>query len=404
MRPSARAFCRLATLHLHTLLLCCALSPSICGQAPFPGTQPGSSIGGQLPAGYETSGAAWHPRLDRLLVVSDEGWLSSLDAAGGEVTTWPVAGDLEAVCVADPDSPRIYIGREQPDAILEYDLDHHVVLRTFDLTPFLTTAPNLGLEAMTFVPDPSHPEGGRFYVGVQETGAILVVDLPIATSSTSTAVTLVQSILPTPTIPDLAGLDFDRTSGVLWACHDLANTLRAMQPIGPTALSVLGDYVLPGNCQEGIAIDPCNRLFVTDDSGPLWSYGSFLAPSTSASWTNYGAGHPGTLQVPSLTMATTPIAGAVARIQIGNSLGTPTLAALVLGSARATAPTPFGGMLLVAPAVVLPVALSVTGELLPLPLHTQLCGQMLNLQAVELDLGASHGVAFSAGLELMIGI
>lgn len=393
----------MSPLNLHSIAVCLALCINVSGQSPFPGTQPGNSVGGQLPAGYETSGATWHPRIDRLFVVSDCGLLSSLDAVGGDVTTWSVPGDLEGVCVANPESSRIYIGREHPDAILEYDLAQNVVLRTFNLTPFITTPYNLGLEALTFVPDRNHPEGGRFYVGVQQTGTIFVFDLPILSSASSTAVTLVNSITPAPAITDLSGLDFDRASGVLWACYDSANILRAMQPIGSTALTIIGNYVLPGSDQEGIAIDPCNRLFVTDDTGPLWSYGSFLTPATSASWVNYGTGHPGTLGVPSLTMATDPIGGTVAELQIGNSLGLPTIAALILGSDRTTLPTPFGGTLLVDPTFVLTVALGITETVVQIPLHTQLCGQMFTLQVVEVDLGASHSIAFSEGLELLIG-
>ena len=52
---------------------------------------------GGLPAGYEPSGAVWHPRLGVLLLVSDNGWVSRMDADGQNAMTWLTGGDLEAI-------------------------------------------------------------------------------------------------------------------------------------------------------------------------------------------------------------------------------------------------------------------------------------------------------------------
>ena len=61
-----------------------------------------NEIGGDLPAGYEPSGAVWHLRLNVLFIVGDGGQVSQLDADGLNVTTWEVGGDLEGICVAAP--------------------------------------------------------------------------------------------------------------------------------------------------------------------------------------------------------------------------------------------------------------------------------------------------------------
>ena len=70
---------------------------------PFPAEAlPGTEIGGGLPAGYEPSGAVWHTGLSKLLLVSDDGLVSMMNADGTSVNNWSVAGDLEAISVADP--------------------------------------------------------------------------------------------------------------------------------------------------------------------------------------------------------------------------------------------------------------------------------------------------------------
>jgi len=256
------------------------LSASATAQAPFPGATPPTSIGTNLPPGYEASGAAWHSRLDLLYVIDDDGGLSSMNRDGSNVNTWAVPGDLEAVCVADPNSNFIYIGREQPDAVLEFDLTTNSVSRVFDLTPFIMSAiSNEGLEAMTFVPDPGHPEGGLFYAGEQATGDIYVFDLPIQTSATSTAVTFLGSFSPAPAIVDISGLDYERSAGVLWACYDSSDVLRKMTLTSATSATVSANYVFPGADQEGIAIDESNHhLFVSDDGGFVFRFDSFPTP------------------------------------------------------------------------------------------------------------------------------
>ena len=74
-------------------------------------------IGGLLPHGFEPSGAAWQPRTHRLIVVSDDGRIAEIDAEGGALRVWPLAGDLEDVCIADAASDRVYVAVESPPSI-----------------------------------------------------------------------------------------------------------------------------------------------------------------------------------------------------------------------------------------------------------------------------------------------
>lgn len=129
---------------------------------PWPGQLPGTEIGNGLPAGYEPSGAAWHTGLNKLFTVWDNGTVSMMDYDGTNITNWSVFGDLEGVCIADPTTDFVYVGLERPDdGIKELNITSGQVTRFFDLTPWMQSQePNYGLEALTFVPDTSHPEVG----------------------------------------------------------------------------------------------------------------------------------------------------------------------------------------------------------------------------------------------------
>jgi hypothetical protein len=230
---------------------------------PFPpAALPGVSIGGNLPAGYETSGIVWHSRLQQLFLVSDGGTVSSMGPAGGGVTNWSVPGDLEGIAVARPQSNFVYLGIESPDSIREFDFVAGHVTRTFDLTAWMTGPDNSGLEALTFVPDAANPEGGLFYAGLQNDGRIFVFQLPIVTSATSTAVTLVRTMPAIGGVNDISDMHYDAGQGVLYAIYDTANLLRAMRPDG----TLLREWTLPGSDQEGLTINGTD-LYIGEDYG-----------------------------------------------------------------------------------------------------------------------------------------
>jgi hypothetical protein len=60
-------------------------------------------------------------------------------------------------------------------------------------------------------------------------------------------------------------------------------------------------------------------------------------------WSNYGAGFPGTKGVPSLTASDDPKLCTTITLDLGNSLGASTTAALCLGVTQADVPTVYGG-------------------------------------------------------------
>ncbi|MCP4005368.1 MAG: hypothetical protein GY725_14340 [bacterium] len=233
---------------------------------PWPGDS-GVEIGdvggvGGLPSGYEPSGAVWHTGLGVLLVVGDGGQVSEMDADGTNVITWSPGGDLEGITIADPDSDLVYLAREHPDAVLEFNLRTGTLTgNSWDLTAWLTGSNNQGLEALTYA-------DGLFYAGLQADGNIYVFQLlPLG------AVNHIET-LPAPfSRTDISGLHFDADTEILYATYDSSDVIVEMQSDG----TFLREYDLAGNDQEGIALLPgCPTgdatLFISEDSAEVWRY------------------------------------------------------------------------------------------------------------------------------------
>lgn len=240
---------------------------------PWPGTLPGVEIGSGLPAGYEPSGGIWHVRLNKFFTVWDNGMVSMMDYDGSNITNWSVSGDLEGICVPDPNSEFIYVGLERPnDGIKEFNITTGQVTRFFNVTPWMQSVdPNLGLEALTFIPDTSSSEGGYFYAGLQETGTIYLFELPILSSSTDTTVTFVDSIHTG--LPGISGLHYNIEYGFLYAMWSYGHQLRVMLLDG----TILVAWDLPGDTQEGVALwegltPGQGQIFVSEDAGEVWRY------------------------------------------------------------------------------------------------------------------------------------
>jgi uncharacterized protein YjiK len=145
-----------------------------------------------------------------------------MDADGGSVRTWPLAGDLEGICVADPESDRVYVAVERPSSIVEFDLKAGRALRTFPF-PIVDGAgkrKNKGLEALTFVPDAGDPEGGAFWAGVQSDGSVHVLSIPIRSDRARTTLRELRVFTPVSGATDLAGLDWDPSTESVFAVFD----------------------------------------------------------------------------------------------------------------------------------------------------------------------------------------
>jgi len=153
--------------HLAIALL---LASDAAAQMPWP-AGPATEIGlegqpGGLPAGFESSGVVWHAGRGTVVVVNDNGQIAELSPEGGLLALWPLPGDLEALTITDPASSRVYVGVENPDSVVEFDLaTGQPTGASWDLTPWMTGPGNEGLEALAYA-------DGVFFVGLQVDGRI----------------------------------------------------------------------------------------------------------------------------------------------------------------------------------------------------------------------------------------
>jgi hypothetical protein len=141
----------------------------------------------------------------------------------------------------------------------------------------------------------------------------------------------------------------------------------------------------------------------TNDAWDAFVFDRNVVP-LQGSWTNYGAGLAGTLGVPSIALSADPEFGASPALDVGNSAGAWSVAFLVIGTARTSLPVA-GGTLLVLPGTIAAEGLPLAGLSLgfTVPYDAKLFGVVLDVQVIEIDPGASQGLSFTPGLELVFG-
>ena len=154
-----------------------------------------------------------------------------------------------------------------------------------------------------------------------------------------------------------------------------------------------------------VAFESVASNFVSDDTNG-WEDVFIRVPCpTVASWSNYGAGFPGALGVPSFAPRANPVLGTTLFCDLASSSGLYSVALLIVGLQRADIPSSWGGHLLVAPFVSQLLGVPPTGAVVggDIPGYASFCGLVVDLQALELDPGAAKGVSFTQGLELVLG-
>ena len=161
---------------------------------------------------------------------------------------------------------------------------------------------------------------------------------------------------------------------------------------------------LSGDGQTVSFVSSASNLVPNDGNGQEDVFVRFPC-SIGASWSNYGAGFPGTLGVPSLTSRSNPVLGTSLAIDLGNSSKLYSVALLFVGYQRTDLPSVWGGDLLVSPVMAELLGLPPSGAVVggAVALQPQLCGLTVDLQALEIDPGAAKGVSFTPGLELVLG-
>jgi len=182
--------------------------------------------------------------------------------------------DFEGITY-NPETNLLYVAVEGEELILEVSPQDFSLLRQFSIERFygdelLLKPGGQGVEAITFVPDPNHEQGGTFYLANQSLGddedlsLIIEVVAPLHSDAAEPLTAQVVKVLPMDTL-DLSGLQYDPACGHLLVISDSANTILEVTLSG----DVSGAYTLPGVDQEGITVDDLGNFYIAQDSGEI---------------------------------------------------------------------------------------------------------------------------------------
>lgn len=217
----------------------------------------------------------------------------------------------------------------------------------------------------------------------------------VPTATSLATVTIAPASIPTSTgavLVDLTSFNVQVTAGqVLGIALNSPNQ-------GHPSYAWWGEAPATTYAQGQVFIQQTVSLSVWDLSFRTWV-------DAPASWTSYGAGHPGTNGVPSLTSSANPVLGTTPALLVGSSANASTLGGLVFGFQRDNVPTAFGGTALVQVLASVVVTVPAAGLAYPFPVPSDpaFCGVTVDVQSALFDAGASQGLALSAGLELILG-
>jgi len=223
------------------------------------------------------SGIVYHAERRTLFVAGDRGDINEIQMDGDLVKSERIRdADFEGITY-DPSSGFLYIAIEGEEKIIEVDPANFRVIREFEINrtfrgSTVLKAGGNGIEAIAFVPDSNHPEGGTFYIANQgfdleneeDPSAIFELDVPLKSgTSKGTRAEIIRSI--SLHAIDLCGLYYDQGSEHLYVISGVGNTLFELTRDG----KILAASILPGDTQEGIAVDKAGFLYIAQDSGGI---------------------------------------------------------------------------------------------------------------------------------------
>jgi len=231
----------------------------------------------------EPSGIVYHTGRKTLFVVGDQGKLYEMKTDGTPVKQRDLANggwrDLEGVTV-DPATGRVYVAVEGEERILEVDPDTLKILREFQVPrefrgKTVLKGGGQGIEALTFVPDAKHPEGGTFLVtnqgfadsAAEDASALLRIELPLKSKPKGDAGAKILTYRRMEAT-DLSGLFYDAKRKRLYVISDGMNRVMQIDLKG----TVLKSDAIPGQNQEGFTLDDDGFAYVAQDSGGILRY------------------------------------------------------------------------------------------------------------------------------------
>ena len=200
-------------------------------------------------------------------MVGDEGSLLELDGSGNAVRPHRASGNLEDVAVHPP-SGWLLLLDEGKSEIVAYDPRTQQTTKRWrlDRTALLgqqaTGTANDAFEGIAFREESGRPGGGIVYLVHQRDPAMLVaITLDVTGTALPVGGDAVIARWPLPGHGDLTAVTFVPVLGRLVIVADKEDQLLVIGHDG----SVQGQIPLPGQQQEGVAVDPAGNLWIADD-------------------------------------------------------------------------------------------------------------------------------------------
>ena len=225
----------------------------------------------------EPSGITYHAARRSLFIADDSGSIYEVRLDGTLAQSKGLSErDIEGITV-NPDTGMLYAAVEDDEAILELDAETLTIQREFWIDrnfegEQLLKKGGMGIEAIVFVPDASHPEGGTFWVGNQsfslkprdEPSVVCEVIVPLRSGTTRKAAGTIINAYRMNFI-DISGLAYDAQGDHLVLISDTSNLLVELKKEG----TILGQYLLPGDEQEGVVLDGLGYMYIAQENGEI---------------------------------------------------------------------------------------------------------------------------------------
>lgn len=296
-------------------------------------TQARTFFGDNLNTNLEGSGIAYHTGEQKIIVLADSGYIRTMNYDGGGVTAivrgdvenellsylnmglpwmpalfyprtyspvllpqdsrqmlgcfrlWARMQNVEDICIPNNTGSLAYVIQESPETgIFEIwtganGSDAGVVRRYFDLNSVISSSAHgsNGAEAIAFVADSSHAEGGTFYVSVQrDPGAspvearTYIFSLPLVTDTSSITVTVVTPPV-SPWIPednkdDIGASYYSPEENVVYTMWDADDDLDARNPADMSLIKRWDERgAKPAIAQEGLTLKGDDIVFSNDN-------------------------------------------------------------------------------------------------------------------------------------------
>lgn len=225
----------------------------------------------------EPSGITYHSARRSLFVADDSGSIHEVGLDGTLVQSKGLnERDIEGITV-NPNTGMLYAAVEDDEVIVELDAETLTIQREFKINrnfrgEQILKKGGMGIEAIAFVPDVSHPEGGTFWVGNQsfslkpkdESSVVCEVVVPLRSGTTRKAEGTIIHAYRMNFI-DISGLAYDVQGDHLVLVSDASNLLVELKREG----TILGQYLLPGDEQEGVVLDGLGYMYIAQETGEI---------------------------------------------------------------------------------------------------------------------------------------